>query len=88
MGPVSGPTPDDANAFDADLRAERIQAQVLRGMSAARRLAICVEWTKFGVEASRSALARARPDLRGEALLLEWARLHYGTVPGRVRRDG
>jgi hypothetical protein len=72
---------------DTDPEAERVQMELLRRATAARRLRLALSLSRSVLGLSRDGIARCRPQASPEEVGLEFVRLHYGrTLADEVRR--
>jgi hypothetical protein len=63
---------------DTHPSAHRVQIELIRQASPARRFALAASLTRFTVEASRSALRYRYPDEDERSIAIRWVALHYG----------
>jgi len=63
---------------DTSPEAYRVQIDLLRRASPARRFALMSSLTRFAVEASRRALRDLHPEEDERAIALRWVAVHYG----------
>lgn len=63
---------------DTSPEAERVQIELLRKASVARRFALARSLTEMTVSMSRRAIQRSRPDLTETELALHVVALYYG----------
>jgi hypothetical protein len=63
---------------DTDPEAARVQLELLRQASPARRLRLALSLSRSVLTLSREGIARRRPQASPEAVGLEFVRLHYG----------
>jgi len=63
---------------DTHPTAHRVQIELLRQATPARRFALASSLTRFTVEASRRALRRRYPDEDENSIAVRWVALHYG----------
>ena len=63
---------------DTHPKAERVQLDLLRRASVARRLALTRSISATAIQLSRRAIARANPDLSPRELDLLFVEYHYG----------
>jgi len=74
-------------ANDTSPEAERVQIELLRAASPARRLALALSLSQTCSDLARAALRRAHPDDSEQEIRLRYAELHYGQdLAQRVRR--
>jgi hypothetical protein len=67
--------------------AERVQLDLLRKASVARRLALTRSLSATAIELSRRAIARANPQMSAQDQDLLFVEYHYGTdLADRLRR--
>ena len=72
--------------FDTHPEAGRIQLDLLRRASVARRVALTRSLSATAIQLSRRAIARANPDLSPRELDLLFVEYHYGAdVAKRLR---
>ena len=71
---------------DTSPEAARVQLELLRSASPARRLEACLGLSRSMIALSRAALRDRFPGLDGQDVLLKWVELNYGAVlAARVR---
>jgi len=63
---------------DTDPEAERVQLELLRGASPARRLELALSLSQSVISLARDGIARRHPDLSPEQRGLRFVALHYG----------
>jgi hypothetical protein len=63
---------------DTDPEAARVQMELLRRASPARRLRLALSLSRSVLALSRAGIARRRPHASAEEVGLEFVRLHYG----------
>jgi hypothetical protein len=63
---------------DTDPEAGRVQMELLRQASPARRLRLALSLSRSVLALSREGIARRRPGASGEEVGVEFVRLHYG----------
>jgi len=63
---------------DTDPEAGRVQMELLRRASPARRLHLALSLSRSVLTLSREGIARRRPHASPEQVGLEFVRLHYG----------
>jgi hypothetical protein len=73
---------------DTDPEARRVQMELLRRASPARRLRLALSLSQTVLALSREGIARRRPRATAEELGVEFVRLHYGPdLADEVERD-
>ena len=73
---------------DTSLQAERVQIELLRNASVARRAATAFSLTQTVVELARQAIRRRHPELSEQEVLLRFVALHYGPdLAEKLRAD-
>jgi hypothetical protein len=74
--------------MDTSPEAERVQIELLRKASPAKRFTLMEAWSQFLIEANRQNLRRLHPELSQEELDLLYIELYYGKdLANRVRAD-
>ena len=69
-------------------QAERVQIELLRNASVARRAAIAFSLTQTVVELARQAIRRRHPGLSEQEVMLRFVALHYGPdLAEKLRAD-
>ncbi len=63
---------------DTDPEAERVQLQLFRRASPAKRLALALSLSRTAIALSRRGLARGMPAATDEEIGLRFVELHYG----------
>ena len=79
-----------ARPIDTSADADRVQVELLRRATVARRFQLCQSLTATVVDASRRALRERMPGASDAEVLLRWVELNYGAalargVAGRLR---
>ena len=70
---------------DTHPEAHRVQIELLRRATPARRFSLLSSLTRFAIEASRRALRERHPDEDELSIALRWVSLHYGEeLAGRL----
>jgi hypothetical protein len=83
---MAGPAVRERSA-DTDPEAERVQLELLRRATPARRSAMALSLTQTVLELSRGGLRRAMPGASEEEIRLRFVELNYGgALAGEVRR--
>lgn len=71
---------------DTSAAAERVQIQLLRQATPARRFALARSLSRTTIELSRRAIREANPDWSEAQVLHRWVELHYGaSLAARLR---
>ena len=66
--------------------AERVQLELIRQASVAKRVSLMRSLTSLVIQLSRQGIAQANPGMDEQEVALRWAELHYGkTLAGKVR---
>lgn len=74
-----------AQSEDTNLQAERVQLDLLRRATVARRAATALSLTQTVVELARRAIRRQNPELSEQEVLLRFVAVHYGPeLAGRL----
>ncbi len=68
----------DAARSDTDAEAERIQIELLRSASVARRLELACGLSSLAAGLAQRALRRAHPGADEGQIAVQFARVHYG----------
>jgi hypothetical protein len=72
---------------DTDLESERVQVDLLRKATIARRSAMAFSLSETAIELARRAIRLQYPDMNECDVLLRFAAVHYGTDLGeKIRR--
>ena len=72
---------------DTDSRAARVQVELLRNATVARRVYLARSLTRTAILLSRRAIGRANPDLVERDVSLLFVELHYGKHLAQEMRD-
>ena len=72
---------------DTDVRATRVQVDLLRNAPVAKRIYLARSLTRTAILLSRRAIGRANPDLAERDLSLLFVELHYGKNLAQEMRD-
>lgn len=76
-----------AQSRDTDLESERVQVELLRKATIARRSAIAFSLSETAIELARRAIRLQTPNMSDREVLLRFAAVHYGTdLADRIRR--
>jgi len=67
-----------AQAADTDPKAEKVQLDLLRAATVARRTALAFSLSETVIGMARRAIRRQSPDLTDQDLLLRFVEIHYG----------
>jgi hypothetical protein len=67
-----------AQSEDTDLHAERVQHDLLRKATIARRAAIAFSLSETMIRLARRAIRRQNPNLSNQEVLLLFVAIHYG----------
>jgi len=74
-----------AQSEDTNLQAERVQLDLLRRATVARRATTALSLTQTVVELARRAIRRQNPELSEQEVLLRFVAIHYGPeLAGRL----
>ena len=74
--------------MDTSPEAERVQIELIRKASPAKRFAIMEAWSQFLIEANKLGIRRAHPNLSEEEIGLIFVANNYGQVlADRLRAD-
>ena len=65
-------------SMDTSPEAERVQIELIRKASDAKRFAIMQAWSKFLIEANRRQIREQHPDASEEEIRLIFVARHYG----------
>ncbi len=63
---------------DTDPQAERVQLELLRAATVARRVALAFSLSETVIGLARRAIRRQSPDLTDENVSLRFVEIHYG----------
>ncbi len=63
---------------DTDLHAEKVQLDLLRKATVARRMALTFSLSEAVIGLARKAIRRANPHLSDQDVMLRFVALHYG----------
>lgn len=75
-------------SVDTDLAAERVQLQLLRNATVARRLALARSLSTTALQLSQSAIQKANPTASADELGIRFVALCYGAeLAESLRRD-
>ncbi len=75
-------------SMDTSPEAERVQIELLRKASAAKKYGLVNSLSRTLIQASRNNIRRLRPDASEEELALIFVELHYGKeLADRMRTD-
>ena len=72
---------------DTDLRAARVQVNLLRNAPVAKRIHLALSLTRTAILLSRRAIRRANPGLGERDISLLFVELHYGKHLAQEMRD-
>jgi hypothetical protein len=73
---------------DTDLRAEKMQLDLLRRATLERRVAAAASLSETVINLAIQAIRRQNPDLGDHEVLLSFVEIHHGSeLAGRLRRD-
>lgn len=76
-----------ARSADTDAEAERVQIELLRRASVARRTGLALSLSRSVIHLARNAIRRSMPGGSEEELGLRFVELHYGAdLASEVRR--
>jgi hypothetical protein len=71
---------------DTHPEAEKVQLELIRQASVARRISLMRSLTAFLVELSRQGIAQANPGMSEQEINLRWAEINYGEqLAGEIR---
>jgi hypothetical protein len=75
-------------SMDTSPEAERVQIELIRKASPAKRFAIMEAWSQFLIEANKQSVRRNHPDLGEEEIGLIFVANNYGqALADRLRSD-
>jgi len=75
-------------SMDTSPEAERVQIELLRKASPAKRFAIMQAWSQFIIEANRQGIRKTHPDASEEEIALIFAARNYGQeLADKLRAD-
>ena len=75
-------------AMDTSPEAERVQIELIRKASPAKRFTIMEAWSQFLIEANKQGIRKNRPDLSEEEVGLIFVANNYGrALADQLRED-
>ena len=75
-------------SMDTSPEAERVQIELIRKASPAKRFAIMEAWSQFLIEANKQGIRKNRPDLSEEEVGLIFVANNYGrALADQLRED-
>ncbi|MCC6127134.1 MAG: hypothetical protein IT426_19405 [Pirellulales bacterium] len=72
---------------DTNPDAEKVQLDLIRKASVAKRISLMRSFTSFVINLSRQGIAQANPGMNEREIELRWAELHYGKRLAAEVRD-
>jgi hypothetical protein len=77
-----------AQSEDTDLQAEKVQLDLLRRSTIARRSAIALSLSETVIALARRAIRRENTHLSDQEVMLQFVAIHYGSeLAGRLKKD-